>query len=60
MREEVGCEHENRVAGRVSHFEFVALRDKLAAVPETCGRLKRQHIGDGGDYENHPAERVVE
>ena len=60
MGEEVCCKHENRVAGRVTHFEFVALRDKFAAVPETRCRLKRHHVGDGCDYKDEPTQRVVD
>ena len=37
--EEVGRQHEEGCAGRVSHFQFVARGDKLGAVPEARGGL---------------------
>ncbi|CDE56982.1 unknown [Prevotella sp. CAG:873] len=53
-------EHEYRVARRVSHFELKALRDEFRAVPETCRRLYRKQIGDGGDGKTQPSQGVVD
>jgi len=63
----VGCEigeepcrnHKDRVSGRVSHLQFISRRDKLSAVPETCGRFERQGVNDGRNKKNRPPEDVV-
>ena len=57
--EKAGGEHEDRIARRVTHFEFGALRDKLRAVPEAGSRLQGEEIGDGGHDKTCPAEDVI-
>ena len=59
MGEEIGCKHEYGVAGRVSDFQFVTLRDKFAAIPETRCRLECKHVCDCCHDKYEPAERVV-
>ena len=54
LREEIGHEHEERCAGRVSHFEFIAGGDELRAVPKTCSRLYRHAIDRGCNEECNP------
>ena len=58
--EEAGREHEDRVARRMTDFEFKTLGDELGAVPETRRRLESEQISDGGDEEAGPSEGVVE
>ena len=58
--EEVGRQHEEGCAGRVSHFQFVARGDKLGAVPEARGGLHRKAVGDGRHQEDEPARNVVD
>lgn len=53
-------EHEYRVARRVTHFELKALRNEFRAIPETCRRLYRKQIGNGGDGKAQPSQGVVD
>ena len=58
--EEARCQHEDRVARRVTHFKFVCLDDKLAAVPIRRGGLESEPIGDEGDGEYYPSRHIVD
>ena len=60
LREQVGHQHEERCAGRVSHFQFVSGRDELGAIPETCGRFDGQAIDRGRNEESNPTHQVVD
>ena len=55
-----GCKDEDRVAWRVAHFKFRALRYEFRAVPEARRRLKRQHICDGCYHEAYPACHIID
>ena len=52
--------HENRVARRVSHFQFVTLGYKLTAVPKTGCRLDGEKIGYRCNDKHQPPHRVVD
>ncbi len=40
--------HEDRVARRVTDFEFESLKNEFRAVPEACRGLYGEQIGHGG------------
>lgn len=56
VSEETRRKHEDRVARRVSDFQFVTLQNEFRTVPETCCRLEGHEIGDRGNDKTEPAE----
>ena len=60
LSEEVAGQHEERCAGRVTHFKFIGCGDELRTVPKTCGRFHRQAVGHGCHGKREPAQQVVD
>ena len=52
-------QHEERCAGRVSDFQFIAGGYKLRAIPETCGRFYRHAVDCCRNDECKPTHEVV-
>ena len=59
MGEEVGGEHEERCARRVTDLQFVTCCNKLRTVPETGCRLDSAAIYKGRNKEGEPSEYIV-
>ena len=59
LGKQIRHQHEERCAGRVTDFQFVAGGYKLRAIPETCGRLYCETIDCRRNDECKPTHEVV-
>jgi hypothetical protein len=59
LAEEIGYEHEERCAGRVSYFKFVSCGDEFWTIPKAGGRLYGAAISEGCYHESNPTHQIV-
>ena len=59
LSKQVRHQHEERCAGRVSDFQFIAGGYELRAIPETCGRFYCQAVDGCRNDECKPTHKVV-
>ena len=54
--EQIGCQHEERGAGRMSDLQFIAGSNELGTIPETGCRFYCHAIDRGSNNESKPTD----